>query len=148
MEKNENIINEPKKEKERKKKREKRDKKLKYNKNLIVAEYDLLANDFDWFRIRGFPTLVFFKAGDKQNHIVYNGNRTVEDMMNFVISNLGEVKEEKKKEEPKPKKEEPKPKKEEEKKKEEPKPKKEEDKPKKEEEKPKQDEKEKKKKKT
>jgi len=69
--------------------------KLKYNKNLIVAEYDLLANDFDWFRIRGFPTLVFFKAGDKQNHIVYNGNRTVEDMMNFVISNLGEVKEEK-----------------------------------------------------
>ena len=121
--------------------------KLKYNKNLIVAEYDLLANDFDWFRIRGFPTLVFFKAGDNQNHIVYHGNRTVEDMMNFVISNLGEVKEEKKKEEPKPKKEEPKPKKEEEKKKEEPKPKKEEDKPKKEEEKPKQDKKEKKKKK-
>jgi protein disulfide-isomerase A1 len=113
--------------------------KLKYNKNLIVAEYNLLANDFDWFRIRGYPTLIMFKAGDKQNHIIYNGNRTVEDMMNFVISNLGEVKEEQKKEEEK-KKEEPKPKKEEEKKKEE-------SKSKKEEEKPKQEEKEKKKKK-
>ena len=113
--------------------------KLKYNKNLIVAEYNLLANDFDWFRIRGYPTLIMFKAGDKQNHIIYNGNRTVEDMMNFVISNLGEVKDEQKKEEEK-KKEEPKPKKEEEKKKEE-------SKSKKEEEKPKQEEKEKKKKK-
>ena len=113
--------------------------KLKYNKNLIVAEYNLLANDFDWFRIRGYPTLIMFKAGDKQNHIIYNGNRTVEDMMNFVISNLGEVKEEQKKEEEK-KKEGPKPKKEEEKKKEE-------SKSKKEEEKPKQEEKEKKKKK-
>jgi protein disulfide-isomerase A1 len=103
--------------------------KVKYNKNLIVAEYNLLANDFDWFRIRGYPTLIMFKAGDKQNHIIYNGNRTVEDMMNFVISNLGEVKEEQKKEEEK-KKEEPKPKKEEEKKKEESKSKKEEEKPK------------------
>ena len=68
--------------------------KLEYNKDLIIAEYNLLENDFDWFRIRGYPTLILFKAGDKANHIVYNGNRTVEDMMNFVISNLGEVKQE------------------------------------------------------
>ena len=49
-----------------------------------------------------------FKAGDKQNHITYEGNRTVEDMMNFVISNLGEVKEEKEEETKKPKEEKPK----------------------------------------
>ena len=69
--------------------------KLKYNKNLIVAEYNLVANDFDWFEIRGYPTLIMFKAGDKEHHITYEGNRTVEDMMNFVIANLGEVKDEK-----------------------------------------------------
>ena len=69
--------------------------KLKYNKNLIVAEYNLVANDFDWFSIRGYPTLIMFKAGDKEHHITYEGNRTVEDMMNFVIANLGEVKEQK-----------------------------------------------------
>ena len=54
-----------------------------------------------------------FKAGDKKNHIIYEGNRTVEDMMNFVISNLGEVKD-KKEEEKKKKEEEDKKKKEEE----------------------------------
>ena len=63
--------------------------KLKYNKYLRIAEYNLKDNDFDWFSIRGYPTLIMFKAGEKDKHIIYNGNRTVEDMMNFVISNLG-----------------------------------------------------------
>ena len=75
--------------------------KLKYNKDLLVAEYNLLANDFDWFEIRGYPTLIMFKAGDKENHITYDGNRTVEDMMNFVISNLGDANEVRKKAEEK-----------------------------------------------
>ena len=69
--------------------------KLRDNKKVLIAEYNLLANDFDWFSIRGYPTLIMFKAGDKDNHIVYSGNRTVEDMMNFVMNNLGEIKEKK-----------------------------------------------------
>ena len=72
---------------------------LKDNKNLRIAEFDLKSNDFDDFQIRGFPTLVFFKAGDKKNHIVYKGNRTVEDMMGFVLSNLGYPELEKKRKE-------------------------------------------------
>ena len=79
--------------------------KLKYNKYIRIAEYNLKDNDFDEFRIRGYPTLVMFKAGEKDKHIIYNGNRTVEDMMNFVISNLGNSEEIiKKKEEEKKKK--------------------------------------------
>ena len=69
--------------------------KLRDNKKVLIAEYNLLANDFDWFSIRGYPTLIMFKAGDKDNHIVYSGNRTVEDMMNSVMNNLGEIKEKK-----------------------------------------------------
>ena len=72
---------------------------LKDNKNLRIAEFDLTKNDFDDFTIRGYPTLIFFKAGNKQNHIVYRGNRTVEDMMGFVLSNLGYPELEKKKKE-------------------------------------------------
>ena len=129
--------------------------KLKYNKNLIVAEYNLAANDFDWFEIRGYPTLIMFKAGDKEHHITYEGNRTVEDMMNFVIANLGEVKDEKEinklkeEEEKKRKEEEKKIKKEEEKKKkeeEEKKRKEDEEKKRKEEEKKRKEEEEKKRK--
>ena len=79
--------------------------KLKYNKYIRIAEYNLKDNDFDEFKIRGYPTLVMFKAGEKDKHIIYNGNRTVEDMMNFVISNLGNSEEIiKKKEEEKKKK--------------------------------------------
>ena len=66
---------------------------LKYNKNVRIAEYNLKENDFDEFQIRGYPTLVLFKAGEKDKHITYRGNRTVEDMMNFVISNLGNTEE-------------------------------------------------------
>ena len=79
--------------------------KLKDNKNLRIAEFDLTKNDFDDFQIRGFPTLVFFKAGDKKNHTIYRGNRTVEDMMGFVLSNLGYPELEKKRKEEKAKKE-------------------------------------------
>ena len=63
--------------------------KLKYNKYIRIAEFNMKDNDFDLFKIRGYPTLIMFKAGEKNRYIIYKGNRTVEDMMNFVISNLG-----------------------------------------------------------
>ena len=67
--------------------------KLKYNKNIRIAEYNMKQNDFEEFQIRGYPTLILFKAGEKDKHITYRGNRTVEDMMNFVISNMGNTEE-------------------------------------------------------
>ena len=73
--------------------------KLERNINIRIAEYNLQENDFDWFPIRSYPTLIFFKYGDKENHIVYKGNRTVEDMMSFVVTNSVNVVELKRKEE-------------------------------------------------
>ena len=81
--------------------------KLRNQKYLIIAEYNLLDNDFDWFQIRSYPTLILFKAGDKDKPVFYSGNRTVEDMMSFVLANSGNSEEIiKKKEEEKRKKEE------------------------------------------
>ena len=81
--------------------------KLKNNKYLRIAEYNLKDNDFDWFQIRSYPTLILFKAGEKNQTKLYTGNRTVEDMMSFVLANSGNSEEIiRKKEEAKRKKEE------------------------------------------
>jgi len=81
--------------------------KLQNNKYLRIADFNFKANDFDLFEIRSLPTLVMFKAGDKNNSIVYDRDRTVESMMNFINSNLGNSEEIiKKKEEEKKRKEE------------------------------------------
>ena len=81
--------------------------KLQNNKYLRIADFNFKANDFDLFEIRSLPTLVMFKAGDKNNSIVYDGDRTVKSMMNFINSNLGNSEEiVKKKEEEKKRKEE------------------------------------------
>ena len=81
--------------------------KLRNNKYLRIAEYNLKDNDFDWFPIRSYPTLILFKAGEKNQTKFYTGNRTVEDMMSFVLANSGNSEEIiRKKEEAKRKKEE------------------------------------------
>jgi len=81
--------------------------KLQDNKYLRIAEFNVKANDFDLFEVRNLPTLIMFKAGDKNNSIEYHGNRTVESMMDFINSNLGNSEEIiKKKEEERKRKEE------------------------------------------
>ena len=93
--------------------------KLQNNKYLRIAEFNFKANDFDLFEITSLPTLVMFKAGDKNNSIVYQGDRTVESMMNFINLNMRNSEEiiKKKEEEKKRKEEEEKKRKEEEEKK-------------------------------
>lgn len=63
---------------------------LKDNKKIRIAEYNMKDNDFELFKISGFPTIILFKAGDKDNRIKYKGDRSVEDMMSFVLTNIGE----------------------------------------------------------
>ncbi|POS86560.1 hypothetical protein EPUL_001297, partial [Erysiphe pulchra] len=50
---------------------------------VTIAKIDATANDFSQ-DIEGFPTIMLFKAGDKQNPITYEGDRDVEELIAFV----------------------------------------------------------------
>jgi len=53
--------------------------------NVVVAKIDATANDVNpALGIRGFPTIKFFPANNKQNPIDYNGDRTLTDFVSFI----------------------------------------------------------------
>jgi protein disulfide-isomerase A1 len=58
-------------------------------KSVVIAKMDATANDVPSgnVQVRGFPTLAFFPANDKQNPVMYNGDRTVDAMRDFVVEN-------------------------------------------------------------
>ncbi|CAI5720672.1 unnamed protein product [Peronospora effusa] len=57
--------------------------------SIMIAKMDATANeiDHDGVDVRGFPTLIFFPAKDKQNPIVYEGSRDVEGISEFLKNN-------------------------------------------------------------
>ena len=57
---------------------------FKADKKVIVAKYDMTANDIppgSTFEVKGFPTIILFKDG---KHTVYTGDRTEEAIAKFV----------------------------------------------------------------
>ena len=53
--------------------------------SVVIAEIDATRNEVDGVNIRGFPTLIFYKAGgDGKESVVYEGKRTLEAMKEFV----------------------------------------------------------------
>lgn len=54
---------------------------------IIIAEFNKKDNDFEPFAINGFPTLYFWKAGNKSNPILYSGDRSLADLKKFVEEN-------------------------------------------------------------
>lgn len=57
---------------------------FKSDKKVIVAKYDMTANDIppgSEFEVKGFPTIILFKDG---KHTVYSGERTEEALTKFV----------------------------------------------------------------
>lgn len=55
--------------------------------SVVIAKMDATANDVDGkYGVRGFPTLKFFPANNKENPIDYEGDRSLEDLQQFVKS--------------------------------------------------------------
>jgi protein disulfide isomerase len=56
--------------------------------NVVIAKIDATANFVNpAFGVRGFPSIIFFPAGDKSDPIKYEGTRTFDDLLEFVNAN-------------------------------------------------------------
>ncbi|KAG0323702.1 protein disulfide-isomerase precursor [Dissophora globulifera] len=56
---------------------------------IVIAKFDATANDLPTdvpFQVQGFPTIKFRKAGSTE-YIEYNGNRSEEDLVQFINDN-------------------------------------------------------------
>jgi len=63
-------------------------KNLKHNSDLVIAKIDATANDYpERFKVEGFPTLFFIKKDDKENMISYEGDRSYDDLVKFIVDN-------------------------------------------------------------
>jgi len=56
------------------------------NPGIVIAKCDATANDVDpkFGEIRGFPTLKFFPAGSDKVPVEYNGDRSLDSLVDFV----------------------------------------------------------------
>ncbi|KAG5185005.1 protein disulfide isomerase [Tribonema minus] len=63
--------------------------KLEGDKSVVIAKMDATANEVDHpgVDVQGFPTLLFFPAGDKSNPVTYEGEREVDFLLKFVKEN-------------------------------------------------------------
>lgn len=54
--------------------------------NVVIAKVDATENDTP-AKIEGFPTIIFYPAGDKSNPLTFEGDRSVEAMSAFIKEN-------------------------------------------------------------
>ncbi len=56
---------------------------------VTIAKFDGTANEVDvpGLSVKGFPTIYFFKGGDKQNPVKYEAGREVDDFVNYLQQN-------------------------------------------------------------
>jgi len=59
---------------------------FKDNSNVVIAKVDATANDSP-AEVRGFPTIIFYPAGDKSNPVTFSGERNSEKLEEFVRKN-------------------------------------------------------------
>lgn len=59
--------------------------KLKSEPNLLLVKMDATANDIPKnYDVNGFPTIYFAPAGKKEEPIKYEGNRDLNDLIDFM----------------------------------------------------------------
>jgi len=56
------------------------------NPNVVIAKLDSTQNDVP-VDVKGFPTIILFPAGDKTNHITFNGDRTEQALATWIREN-------------------------------------------------------------
>jgi protein disulfide-isomerase A1 len=57
---------------------------FKNNDKVLIAKMDATANEVEGLVVHGYPTLLLFKPGDKENPLEYDGEREYWDLINFV----------------------------------------------------------------
>jgi len=57
--------------------------------NLVIAKMDSTANEHPSLNIRGFPTIKFYKKGEKSSPMDYSGDRTLDGFMAFLEKEMG-----------------------------------------------------------
>ena len=57
--------------------------------DILIAKMDSTANEYPGLEVRGFPTILFYKKGDKSTPKTYEGERTLEGMLAFLETETG-----------------------------------------------------------
>merc|ERR1719209_850448 len=63
--------------------------KFKDSDKIVIAKLDATANEIENVKVRGFPTIKLFKAGDN-SEVDYTGGRTLEDFVKFLTPDAEE----------------------------------------------------------
>jgi len=60
--------------------------------DVVVAKFDATENDIPHSKcdVQGFPTFYFFKAGDYENPVAYNGGRDIDSWVKFINAQVPE----------------------------------------------------------
>jgi len=62
---------------------------FKDSKTVVIAKMDATANDVLGVNIQGFPTVMLFRAGNKDEPVDYQGDRDVESFVAFIQEQTG-----------------------------------------------------------
>lgn len=64
-------------------------KKLEGVPEIMIAKMDSTANEYPGLDVRGFPTLLFYKKGEKSSPKTYDGERTLDAMLQYLEKETG-----------------------------------------------------------